>query len=106
MAEDRNISNFAIPGGAAASLDRPCCEQFPHRKAEARGLSPGSQSLTCGMRRIDWFETRFRPQEHHMSVARHPRPPELVGVPVEEIMSKYVGRFKEKKPDWAAFEDA
>ena len=41
-----------------------------------------------------------------MSVARHPRPPELVGVPIEEIMKKYVGRFREKKPDWAAFEDA
>ena len=41
-----------------------------------------------------------------MSAARHPRPPELVGVPVEEIMKKYVGRFREKKPDWAAFEDA
>jgi oxalate decarboxylase/phosphoglucose isomerase-like protein (cupin superfamily) len=41
-----------------------------------------------------------------MSVARHPRPPELIGVPVEEIMKRYVGRFREKKPDWAAFEDA
>ena len=41
-----------------------------------------------------------------MSVARHPRPPELVDVPIEDIMQKYVGRFREKKPDWAAFEDA
>ena len=41
-----------------------------------------------------------------MSVARHPRPPELVGVPIEDIMQKFVGRFREKKPDWAAFEDA
>ncbi len=41
-----------------------------------------------------------------MSVARHPRPKELEGVPLEEIMKRYVGRFKEKKPDWAAFEDA
>src|ERR1700704_5885297 len=41
-----------------------------------------------------------------MSVARHPRPKELEGVPIDEIMKKYVGRFKEKKPDWAAFEDA
>src|SRR5262249_60479901 len=41
-----------------------------------------------------------------MSVARHPRPKELEGVPLEEIMKKYVGRFKDKKPDWAAFEDA
>src|SRR5436853_864789 len=41
-----------------------------------------------------------------MSVARHPRPKELEGVPIDEIMKKYVGRFKEKKPDWYAFEDA
>ena len=41
-----------------------------------------------------------------MAVARHPRPKELEGVPVEEIMKKYVGRFREKMGDWAAFEDA
>ena len=41
-----------------------------------------------------------------MSVARHPRPAHLVGVPIEDIMQRYVGRFKEKTPDWAAFEDA
>ncbi|MGE3711286.1 MAG: cupin domain-containing protein [Hyphomicrobiaceae bacterium] len=41
-----------------------------------------------------------------MSAARHPRPPHLVGVPLEEIMKRYVGRFKEKTPDWNAFEDA
>ena len=41
-----------------------------------------------------------------MSVARHPRPPELVDVPIEDIMQRFVGRFREKKPDWAAFEDA
>ncbi len=40
-----------------------------------------------------------------MSVARHPRPKELEGVPVEEIMKKYVGRFSEKRGDWAAFEE-
>jgi hypothetical protein len=41
-----------------------------------------------------------------MSVARHPRQKEREGVPIEEIMQRYVGRFREKKPDWAAFEDA
>ena len=41
-----------------------------------------------------------------MSVARHQRAPEFVGVPLEEIMRKYVGRFRDKKPDWAAFADA
>ena len=41
-----------------------------------------------------------------MSVARHKRPPELEGVPVEDILQKYVGRYREKVGDWAAFEDA
>ena len=41
-----------------------------------------------------------------MSVARHQRPPELVGVLLEEILKKNVGRFRDKKPDWAAFADA
>jgi hypothetical protein len=41
-----------------------------------------------------------------MSVARHPRQPELIGTPVEDIMTRYVGRFRDRVPDWAAFEDA
>src|SRR5581483_611676 len=40
------------------------------------------------------------------SVARHPRPKELVGVPIEEIARRYVARFRDRKADWAAFEDA
>jgi quercetin dioxygenase-like cupin family protein len=42
----------------------------------------------------------------NMSVARHPRPKELEDVSLEEIMSRYVGRFRDRVPDWAAFEDA
>ncbi len=41
-----------------------------------------------------------------MSVARHPRPKELEGVPLEDILKRYVGRFRDKVGDWAAFEDA
>jgi oxalate decarboxylase/phosphoglucose isomerase-like protein (cupin superfamily) len=41
-----------------------------------------------------------------MSVARHPRPPELENASLEEIMERYVGRFRDKVPDWNAFEDA
>jgi mannose-6-phosphate isomerase-like protein (cupin superfamily) len=41
-----------------------------------------------------------------MSIARHPRPPELEGMPVDEILTRYVARFRDRKPDWAAFEDA
>src|SRR5438128_2369409 len=41
-----------------------------------------------------------------MSVARHPRPKELEGVSIDEIMKKFVGRYSEKRADWNAFEDA
>lgn len=41
-----------------------------------------------------------------MSVARHPRPPELADASLEDIMDSYVGRFRDKVPDWEAFEDA
>lgn len=41
-----------------------------------------------------------------MSVARHPRPKELEGVSTADVMKTYIGRFAEKTPDWAAFEDA
>ena len=41
-----------------------------------------------------------------MSVARHPRPPEIAGLSLEEIAQRYVARFRDRKADWAAFEDA
>jgi mannose-6-phosphate isomerase-like protein (cupin superfamily) len=40
------------------------------------------------------------------SVARHARPPELVDVSLEELAQRYVARFRDRKADWAAFEDA
>jgi quercetin dioxygenase-like cupin family protein len=41
-----------------------------------------------------------------MATARHSRPPELVGVPLEQIMDRYVARFADRVPDWNAFSDA
>ena len=41
-----------------------------------------------------------------MSVARHPLPPELEKASLEDIMERYVARFRDRVPDWAAFEDA
>ena len=41
-----------------------------------------------------------------MSVARHPRPPELEGVSLEDILERYVARFRDRVADWEAFEDA
>ena len=41
-----------------------------------------------------------------MSQARHPRPPEVANLSLEQIMEKYVARFADRQPDWYAFEDA
>ncbi|MFT5182767.1 MAG: oxalate decarboxylase/phosphoglucose isomerase-like protein (cupin superfamily) [Alphaproteobacteria bacterium] len=41
-----------------------------------------------------------------MKVARHPRPPELENATLDEIMDRYVARYRDRVPDWAAFEDA
>jgi mannose-6-phosphate isomerase-like protein (cupin superfamily) len=41
-----------------------------------------------------------------MATARHARPPELENSSLEDIMRTHVGRFNDKRPDWAAFEDA
>ena len=41
-----------------------------------------------------------------MTAARHKRDPDVEGLSLEEIMQRYVGRFADKTPDWAAFEDA
>jgi len=38
--------------------------------------------------------------------ARHPMSPEVAALSLDEIAQRYVGRFKDKKADWAAFEDA
>ena len=41
-----------------------------------------------------------------MSAARHPMPPEVASLTLDEIAQKYTGRFRDKRPDWYAFEDA
>lgn len=41
-----------------------------------------------------------------MSVARHPRPPELTDASLEDLMARYVARFETRTPDWNAFSDA
>ena len=41
-----------------------------------------------------------------MSVARHARRPELEGASLDEIAKRYVARFRDRQPDWQAFEDA
>ena len=41
-----------------------------------------------------------------MTVARHARPPEVADLTLEQIAEKYVARFRDRKADWAAFEDA
>jgi len=41
-----------------------------------------------------------------MTVARHARSPEVAGLTIDEIAGRYVARFRDRKPDWHAFEDA
>ena len=41
-----------------------------------------------------------------MSIARHPRAAEVADLSLEEIAARYVARFRDRKADWAAFEDA
>lgn len=41
-----------------------------------------------------------------MSVARHPRPPELADVSLKDLAKRFVARFRDRKADWNAFEDA
>jgi oxalate decarboxylase/phosphoglucose isomerase-like protein (cupin superfamily) len=41
-----------------------------------------------------------------MTVARHPRPADLVGVSLEDLSARFIARFRDRKPDWNAFEDA
>jgi mannose-6-phosphate isomerase-like protein (cupin superfamily) len=41
-----------------------------------------------------------------MSVARHTQPPDIAKLSLEEIADSYVARFRDRKADWEAFEDA
>jgi oxalate decarboxylase/phosphoglucose isomerase-like protein (cupin superfamily) len=41
-----------------------------------------------------------------MSVARHPLPPELEGVSIDDIAERYTRSYRDITPDWEAFEDA
>ena len=41
-----------------------------------------------------------------MAIARHPIPPVLQDAALEDLANRFVGRFRDKTPDWAAFEDA
>jgi mannose-6-phosphate isomerase-like protein (cupin superfamily) len=41
-----------------------------------------------------------------MATARHPMPPELEGLSPAELIDRHIGRFRDKIPDWEAFEDA
>ena len=41
-----------------------------------------------------------------MPAARHPMPPEIAALSIDEVMQKFTGRFRDKTGDWNAFEDA
>jgi mannose-6-phosphate isomerase-like protein (cupin superfamily) len=41
-----------------------------------------------------------------MAAARHPMPPDIAELSLDQIAERYTGRFRDKTPDWEAFEDA
>src|ERR1700675_3772521 len=41
-----------------------------------------------------------------MAAPRHPMPPAIAALSLDEIAERYIGRFRDKVPDWEAFEDA
>jgi len=41
-----------------------------------------------------------------MAKARHEMPPEIAVLSLDEIAKRFIGRFRDKKGDWEAFEDA
>ena len=41
-----------------------------------------------------------------MSIARHSRPADIANASIEELNDRFIARYRDRKPDWAAFEDA
>jgi quercetin dioxygenase-like cupin family protein len=41
-----------------------------------------------------------------MAIARHPMPPEVAALTLDEVAQRYVARYADRVPDWNAFEDA
>jgi len=41
-----------------------------------------------------------------MSIARHSRPDDIANASLEELSDRFIARYRDRKPDWAAFEDA
>ncbi|MGS0894498.1 cupin domain-containing protein [Burkholderia stagnalis] len=41
-----------------------------------------------------------------MATARHQRPAELAGISTKDLADRFVARFRDRAPDWAAFADA
>ena len=41
-----------------------------------------------------------------MAKARHEMPPEIAPLSLDQIAERFIGRFRDKKGDWEAFEDA
>jgi mannose-6-phosphate isomerase-like protein (cupin superfamily) len=41
-----------------------------------------------------------------MTQVIHPKPPEIANLTLDEIAERFVARFRDRTPDWYAFEDA
>jgi oxalate decarboxylase/phosphoglucose isomerase-like protein (cupin superfamily) len=41
-----------------------------------------------------------------MSIARHSRPDDIANASLEQLSDRFIAHYRDRKPDWAAFEDA
>jgi broad specificity phosphatase PhoE len=41
-----------------------------------------------------------------MTIARHPMPADVAKLSLDEVVQKYLAWFRDRRADWAAFEDA
>ncbi|GIT14746.1 MAG: hypothetical protein CM1200mP36_05020 [Gammaproteobacteria bacterium] len=62
--------------------------------------------LTLPLLGVGIVKTTIKQQELLMTVARHPRPPDLQGLSIEDIAQRYIRQFRDISADWEAFEDS
>jgi mannose-6-phosphate isomerase-like protein (cupin superfamily) len=55
---------------------------------------------------LESLKQRLTQEELLMTVARHPRPPDLQGLSIEDIAQRYIRQFRDISADWEAFEDS
>src|SRR5688500_8405255 len=95
-----------------------CCSRFTTTRRRSKPTSRLRTSRStwprrcrCSRRASGMHCSALFPDPEHlrsksMNQARHPKPPDVAGLSLEQIAERYVARFKDRRPDWNAFEDA